>query len=144
MSTLSIDKLFVYGTLLNQEILQTLLGYVPEMSSASIDGFQRHAVRDDVYPAVRPDANHTVEGMILYGLSSRDFEMLDHFEGESYDRVPVIAQQRSESCMGDVECYLYVIQAHFYEWLEPRDWCNETFRRETLDDYLMMLASSPD
>ena len=128
-------SLFVYGTLLNAEILECLLGYLPERSTAKVNGFQRLAVRDDVFPAVRPSSEFSVEGLLLTDLSGQDVRRLDEFEGEFYSRADAIA----ETNLGASACQLYVLKEAYYHWLDVVDWSNEEFRRNVLDDYLMMI-----
>lgn len=137
MTANNLDTLFVYGTLLNAEILQCLLGYQPARTEATIVGYQRFAVRDDVFPAVRAVDNKRVEGLLLHQLSVTDLALLDQFEGELYTRIETTALVNDS----DVACYLYVLKKAYYHWLDDTDWCNQQFRRDTLDDYIAMLES---
>eukprot|EP00803_Ostreobium_quekettii_P003317 evm.model.scf_317.9 EVM.evm.TU.scf_317.9 scf_317:88290-88472(-) len=56
-------KLFVYGTLLADEVVAPLLRRVPESRPAVLRGYRRHAIRGRVYPALaRGGPDDAVEG----------------------------------------------------------------------------------
>lgn len=71
------DALFVYGTLVEPAIRERLLGRRVEAIAARLAGFERGR-RQHFYLARRVGAE-TV-GMVLLGLTARDFEVLDDYE----------------------------------------------------------------
>ncbi|MEM9025462.1 MAG: gamma-glutamylcyclotransferase family protein [Verrucomicrobiota bacterium] len=84
------EHLFVYGTLMEPEVLRRLLGHVLEMRPAVIRGYRRFRVRNAVYPgivAASPESSTT--GKILSGLLESDWKTLDAFEGDEYERLLV-------------------------------------------------------
>lgn len=83
---------FVYGTLMSEEVLHCLLGRIPQMlPNVLLSNHVRHPVRNHVYPGVIPSetsssaAAAVVEGILLFGLSPFEINLLDYFEEESVD-----------------------------------------------------------
>ncbi len=57
--------LFVYGTLMADEVLATLLHRVPQHKPATLSGFSRHSIKGVVYPAIIPStADSSVSGLV--------------------------------------------------------------------------------
>ena len=116
---------FVYGTLMSEEVLQTLLGRLPEMDPRPAylpPGYSRHPVKGRVFPGVirHPASRETtttttttttnnnvrterVEGILLSGISPEDWTILDWFEDTAYDRcsVPVSLQDPGAATPSD-------------------------------------------
>ena len=78
--------LFVYGSLMAEEVLKILLsGRVPKMTPAVLANYARHPVAGACFPAIVARAGASVEGRLLDGLSARDLSALDYFEDEEYE-----------------------------------------------------------
>jgi hypothetical protein len=87
---------FVYGTLMNPQVVSTLLGrsWSPQEEAAILParlyGHARHRVQGHVFPATIPTKNQDdfVEGLLLPPtLSSLEMSLLDYFEGDEYRRM---------------------------------------------------------
>ena len=75
--------LFVYGSLMAEEVLVELLGRMPACRPASISGFSRKCLRDEPFPAViRARPGDVVDGFLVEGLSQRDLRALDFYEDD--------------------------------------------------------------
>ena len=72
-----LEKLFVYGFLLDAPKRTRLLGRDPGLAPARLPGYRRGRGR---YFFVEPNAGTEVEGGILSGLDVSDFEILDRYE----------------------------------------------------------------
>jgi hypothetical protein len=44
---------FVYGTLLFSEVLNNLIGRVPRSAQATLKGYQRYAIKGQVFPGAK-------------------------------------------------------------------------------------------
>jgi hypothetical protein len=75
------------------EVLGLLLRRVPPSRAAAVSGLRRCRVRGQVFPAVvaAPEAESTVRGRVLLGLTPREVEILDVYEAEEYRRERVEA-----------------------------------------------------
>ncbi len=69
---------FVYGTLMAEEVLTSLLQRVPRMQPAILKGYTRHCVKGAVYPAIVPSTEQeSVQGQVLLELSDKELGILD-------------------------------------------------------------------
>ena len=117
------QNIFVYGTLLNEEILKRLLNCVPQMDNATLHGFKRVQVEGEAYPAIRPDSESLVNGAVLYDISDHQLLILDDYESFHYQRKKVdvvLIDNRS------IKCQTYVYKPQYYRCLlytspSPRD-----------------------
>ncbi|KAL7165813.1 hypothetical protein ACSBR2_036643 [Camellia fascicularis] len=57
-----LHQVFVYGSLLSDEVVRVLLKRVPQSSSAILDGFHRFSIKERIYPAIIPVENKKVTG----------------------------------------------------------------------------------
>jgi|YelNatPaOPRAMG01_1025707.scaffolds.fasta_scaffold06678_9 gamma-glutamylcyclotransferase (GGCT)/AIG2-like uncharacterized protein YtfP len=72
------NLLFVYGTLVEPATRERILGRRVEAVAALLPGYRRGRSRH-FYIVREPEA--TTAGMLLSGLSERDFAILDEYEG---------------------------------------------------------------
>ena len=121
--------LFVYGTLLNDEILEQLLSFVPEKTNATLFGYKRVQVKDEVYPGIFPHATSSVVGLLLGGLSHQHLTILDNYETPHYQR------EKVELILPDskrIHSETYVYKSQYFKYLSDQPWSNEYFRSEHL------------
>lgn len=79
--------LFVYGTLQFPEVLLAVLGRVPTMSAVTLPGWRAAALPGAVYPGlVRAAPPRAATGRLLEGLGPGEWDVLDEFEGDAYER----------------------------------------------------------
>ncbi|MFI9404397.1 gamma-glutamylcyclotransferase family protein [Nocardia sp. NPDC052316] len=81
--------LFVYGTLQFPEILEVLIGRVPQRQPATAPGWRVATLTDRLYPGLVPAPNGLAHGTILSGLTPAEWEILDAFEDDEYDLRPI-------------------------------------------------------
>ena len=73
-------RVFVYGTLMAEEVLRPLVGRVPVRRVGTIFGFSRGCVRGEAFPAVlRTGADDQVEGLLIEDLLPRELRALDYY-----------------------------------------------------------------
>ncbi|KAM0059341.1 putative gamma-glutamyl cyclotransferase [Helianthus debilis subsp. tardiflorus] len=126
---------FVYGSLLADDVVQALLNRLPQVSPAILNGYHRFSIKGRDYPAILPVENKKVTGRVLTGLSATELDILDMYEDDKYDKrvVDVSLLDASE-----------VLQAYAYVWGNNTDpdlygeWDFEEFKESKLKDYLEM------
>ena len=70
-----LSSLFVYGSLMAEEVLQILLGRVPTSTGATLNGFFRYSIRGKQYPIIsRAQTASSVKGRLLYGITPQEIE----------------------------------------------------------------------
>lgn len=124
------DVLFAYGTLTFPEVLEVLLGRVPELVEAKASGWRVAALRDRPFPVLVP-AEGVVEGVLVTGLTSAEWQMVDAFEAPSYELRELVLD------VGHGWTYIAGVQADADWGVLPHDWHRETF---DLAPYLLRCA----
>ncbi|MBL8672486.1 MAG: gamma-glutamylcyclotransferase [Alphaproteobacteria bacterium] len=79
--------LFVYGTLMDREMLVQVLGrpiHDLTLVPATLAGHACRRVKGEDYPALAPRAESAVSGLMVYGLSRADQARLTFYEGDGY------------------------------------------------------------
>ncbi len=128
--------LFAYGSLINDEILMSLLGRRLTKTTVTLINYKRVKVAGEEYPAIRPNQGSIVEGILISGLSSDDIRCLDHYEGDCYERIPVTVVTADNK---QQHCETYIFKPEYYDMLSNEDWCNEEFRNHHMQQFLSRL-----
>jgi hypothetical protein len=76
--------LFAYGTLRFPDVLEALLGRVPEHSPAIAPGWRVAALEGRVYPVLVP-GDGGAGGILLSGLTAGEWRVIDAYEDDFYD-----------------------------------------------------------
>ncbi|XP_050264389.1 AIG2-like protein D isoform X1 [Quercus robur] len=160
-------NVFVYGSLLADDVVKVLLKRVPPSSSAILHSFHRFSIKGRVYPAILPVENKKVTGKVLFGITNPELDILDTFEDVEYERRTV-----EVSLMGRKEKTHYKglfsyqaletsfplvpnlpdmkkdssekLQAHTYVWSDKNDpnlygvWDFEEWKRVHMNDFIKM------
>ena len=90
--------LFVYGTLMAEEVLSPLIGRLPAWRAGTIHGFSRGCVRGEAFPAVlRSGADDQVEGLLIEDLLPRELRALDYYVSDRHSNLREPSACRSGS-----------------------------------------------
>ncbi|MEM7394906.1 MAG: gamma-glutamylcyclotransferase family protein, partial [Verrucomicrobiota bacterium] len=116
-------NLFAYGTLMCEETLRDVTGKTMTRVKATLHGYRRMAVKDAPYPAVVPEANHWVEGVLYRDVPPEVWAELDHYEGEIYSRESVDVELHSGF---SVRADVYVLRNEFRFCLDDKAWDPES------------------
>ena len=121
-------QLFVYGTLVCEDIMSQVAGSCHRLEDATLRGYRRHPVRGEHFPGVVPAAGHAVPGVIYGALDRRALARLDRFEGPMYRRDVVRVSLAAGG--GHRRVFAYVVRDAYRHHLEDGEWDLETFLRE--------------
>jgi gamma-glutamylcyclotransferase (GGCT)/AIG2-like uncharacterized protein YtfP len=114
-----VAALFAYGTLMCEDIMETVAGRVPPSQKAVLHSYRRLVVENEEYPGLVPTEECQVEGILYHDVSSQSWERLDRFEGEMYCRSKVMVSLDDGSA---VEAFVYIVRPEFRDRLGRRDW----------------------
>ena len=117
-------NLFVYGTLMDEEIFQIVAGERPSSDQAVLHGHIRKQVIGEVYPAIIEQSGHEVAGILYYHLTEAALNRLDRFEGDQYDRCSLEVSLQSGQF---VDAQVYVFAEKSKRRLAPDNWDYQTF-----------------
>ncbi|KAK4277057.1 hypothetical protein QN277_015112 [Acacia crassicarpa] len=131
----SLHNVFVYGSLLADDVVQVLLKRVPPAAPATLSNHHRFSIKGRVYPAILPVEDKKVTGRVLQGISDLELFILDEFEDVEYERrdVDVYLKDNSEK-----------LKAHAYIWSnrsDPNlygDWDFEEWKGTFMNEFIKM------
>ena len=117
------ETLFVYGTLMpncpNGHVLENIVGkFVPATVKGKLIDAGWSASMG--YPGIRLDLQEdTIHGFLFYSDNLiNHWDFLDEFEGEEFERTPVIVERYDEL---EVDTYIYTLKSEILEILEILD-----------------------
>ena len=136
----STRSLFVYGTLMAPQVMQTLVGRLPVCRPATLPGYSRHPVVNCVFPGIIvasdmiPQGGQTaVQGLLYSDLTVDEMAVLDWFEDNEYTRhdVTVLLEEDEEQT---TQVYVWTNPLKELDLSQP--WDYELFRTQRLSHYL--------
>lgn len=134
------QDLFVYGTLMNNEVLEPLLGCIPQKEAAELAGFECVAVKGAQYPGLKEKKGQRVMGQLLQGLTPGQLEVLDSYEGDEYRRIKIeVSIQDQNKTQATLPCHTYLFKTELHHLLSEQPWSNEAFRQQHMDDFIKRL-----
>lgn len=125
---------FVYGTLMNKDILSRLLpGASFALQEAQLRGYRRYKLRNRRYPAIRPcpsEESGSVNGLLVDGLSAQDLAKLHDYEGDEYQYQSVTVKT-SDGHDVETSCYVWREELESELLKDDTDW--DFYRFSQLD-----------
>ncbi|XP_019197591.1 PREDICTED: AIG2-like protein D [Ipomoea nil] len=131
----AISSVFVYGSLMADDVVRVLLNRVPPSSPATLHNFHRFSIKGRVYPAIVPVENKKVDGRVLQGITLPEMDILDNFEDVEYERRTVDVTLMDSS---------QILQADAYVWVDKNDpnlygeWNFEEWKILHMKDFMKM------
>jgi gamma-glutamylcyclotransferase (GGCT)/AIG2-like uncharacterized protein YtfP len=122
------NNLFVYGTLLLDDVISAVIGRIPHFQNAVAPGWQVVCLPERVYPGLIPGQAEAV-GKIFTDLTDAEWATLEAFEDPAYALGPVRVLLSTESYMGALS---YIWRGDHID--EP--WSATDFSRDELAHYL--------
>ncbi len=126
--------LFVYGSLMFEEVWSRLVRGSYVRRTARLHGFTRRKVREDVYPVIFKSCDSDwVDGMAYLDVGEEDIQRLDFFEGDFYDRQnhPVVLEGAEKAVAA-----VYVLKDDYCYMTDEVGWDPEWFAQEGLALFL--------
>ena len=120
------QNLFAYGTLMCEDIMEEVSGCCLSGMAGILRSYSRRSVKGEHYPALIPDNQGCVEGIVYRSLFSSAWDRLDRFEGRMYVRQPVQVKLRDGAIL---PAAAYVVRQEFLDCLEESKWDFEDFLR---------------
>jgi len=138
-------SLFVYGTLLFDELIMALTDKRFRSAPAQLMGYSRHRVirdgQETAYPAIRLNPLNSVCGKLLFDVDKLSMKRIHVFESEppDYDQIKVEVTLDGGRIAPAVA---YVAKPSVVPLLAG-NWSEEQFARDHLNAYLSELKSEP-
>ena len=125
--------LFVYGTLMFDEVSSRLLKGRYQYVNVTLDDYKRFKIIGEIYPGLSSFPGSKVDGLLITGLSDNDIKLLDRFEGPYYKRIRVKVRDADG---GYYETEVYCIRRKYQNRLSRKEWCSDRFRKQFLGAFL--------
>ena len=119
-------NLFVYGTLMCDDIMQEVSGISLAHEPAILAGYIRRSVKGEQYPAVVYEKTGRVEGVVYRAIPGPALNRLDRFEGDMYYRKEVEIKLSNGLILS---AETYVVKPEFLNLLEAAEWDFKNFLR---------------
>ncbi|MFM8928779.1 MAG: gamma-glutamylcyclotransferase family protein [Betaproteobacteria bacterium] len=142
---MELSTCFAYGSLMWPDIMTRVCGRevsALQHTQAWLHGHARHPVRGQDYPGLVPQSGaQALQGVLYTGLTPQDFQRLDAFEGQEYERVPVeVVLEHPATTDGLApagaapaarqKTWVYRYRPEFEHRLEPGDWSPQAFEAQ--------------
>lgn len=142
---MSQQNVFVYGTLMYPQVLESIINRVPRHSKAVVQGYRRYAIQGQVFPGVIPSSqDSSVQGLVLFELTPSEMDIFDEFEGDEYVKVSVAPQLVTINDPAVDNNTMTIEDASMYVWTDSLkhllrgDWNPDSFAEIHLERYVAM------
>ena len=126
--------IFTYGTLMFEKIWLKVAGTKCKSSPAQISGFERTAVKNEVYPVLIPgEKDVNVDGIIYFEVSDYIIQKLDCFEGQAYNREEVAVTLKDGR---KIPAQTYVLKNAFFSIIDNKTWDKQHFAEMYMSAFL--------
>lgn len=113
-------SVFTYGSLMFEPVWSRVVAGSYERYEAILQGYDRKAVRGEIYPVLIPSSMLSqVQGIVYCDVSSADLARLDHFEGQYYFRK---TEQISLEGKKTFHAEIYVLKEEYYNIISHKEW----------------------
>ena len=125
--------LFVYGTLITDEVMKRVTGRTFQGRKAVLPGFARYRIKEASYPGIVPHADSIVQGKLYFNIDHDSLTRLDDFENDLYVRVKV--QVRADDGR-TYEAFTYQVKDTETGSLSDEQWDIEEFKSEHINLFI--------
>jgi len=126
-------NIFTYGTLMIPDVMCAVTTREFRFKNAILRSHARFTVKGESYPGIIPATDAVTEGIIYFDVDELSLERLDAFEGDLYQRVPILAEMEGgEICNAEA----YVIKPKFRNHLSSSEWNMKEFAQKHLEAFL--------
>jgi gamma-glutamylcyclotransferase (GGCT)/AIG2-like uncharacterized protein YtfP len=122
------NKLFVYGTLLLDDVISAVIGRIPPYQYAVAAGWQVVCLPERVYPGLIPGEGQAA-GKVLTDLTEAEWATLDAFEDPAYKLASIKVLLSTEV---EMDALSYIWRGDHID----HPWSTSDFGRDELANYL--------
>ena len=133
-------NIFVYGSLMFDEVWTALVNDPCHKMDARLDGFKRLEVQGQLYPGMIEAKESVVDGRLMLGLQDADLLVLDRFEGEYYRRAQVVVSANDGRLL---DAQTYIFRDKYRYLLGNNEWDIDRFCNSGIKAYLAEYGGFP-
>ena len=131
-------SLFIYGTLISQEVYQLVTGRDRTGIEAVVHGYSVRRLPGAVYPVMIESPGESAVGLILPNLTQNELNRLDAYEDSFYERLIVTAQITNGQ---KTDAWAYILPQNHNIKPSQEIWTYDEFAANHLKDFLLRLES---
>ena len=124
---------FTYGSLVIPAVMEAVTGRSFPNEEATLRGFERFLITQQVYPGIVPAEGMHVAGRLYFDVDEPSLARLDYFESEVYNRLTVDVELASGE---STSAFAYVVSAQYRHLLSEEAWDEATFAELHLPSFL--------
>lgn len=113
--------------------MEVVAGTSFQNEDATLHGFERFLIAEQVYPGIVPAESGRVPGRLYLNVDIASLQRLDYFESEVYDRQTVEVDLASG---GSTTAFAYVVSEPYRHLLSAEAWDEATFVEQHLSSFL--------
>lgn len=107
-----------------EDIMLKVSGHHLEREPGILKGYSRRSVKKQYYPAIIPEKESFVDGIIYRNIPDSTWNLLDRFEGEMYERHKVTITLANRVLL---PAETYVVRPLYEQCLDKTEWDFENF-----------------
>jgi hypothetical protein len=128
------------------QVVKTLIGRLPSLSGARLQGYTRHPVKGQGFPGLIPvsSSQRYTNGILYTDLTDPELKKMDWFEDVEYRRSDIIVSLLDETQTDSQLASAATTTCQTYEWTNPlseldltREWSFEDFLQNDLKNFLV-------
>ena len=131
-------RLFTYGTLEINEVIETVTGKQFTSVNASVEGYGRYLLKNRVYPALVREQGTRATGTLYLDMDATALAQLDEYEDSCYEKQTI---QVSTEDRRTLDALAYILPEQRREQLSSRLWNKEEFIQDELARFLSLIKN---
>jgi len=125
-------NLFVYGTLMYEQVWRRLVAGEFERKAAQLSGYRRLKIKNEDYPGLVRGIG-TVRGIVWLAVDRETLRRIDEFEATCYRRNSGVV---IDDAGAEIPADFFVIKESFRAIVEEAEWDVEEFERRGLSRFI--------
>ena len=133
-------NIFTYGTLMIADVMYAVTTREFRFVDAILRGYARFTVKGESYPGIIPVTDAVTAGIIYFDVDELSLERLDEFEGDLYQRTPILVETVGEEILN---AETYVVKPEYRDYLSTNGWDVNKFTKTYLETFLESCQGFP-
>ena len=127
-------NIFAYGTLMVPAVMYAVTAQHFRFKKVMLKGYARFTVKGESFPGIIPVTDKSTEGILYFNVDELSLERLDIFEGDLYQRTPIIVATEGEEIL---TAETYEIKPEYRGYLSSKKWDVKKFIQKDLETFLI-------
>lgn len=135
METHGTKHIFTYGSLMFPEVWERVVNRHYKHREAHTVGLLRRKISNSTYPvAFAGDPDDVLDGRLYLNVRPADLERLDRFEGDYYERKPILVTTGQDETK--ISADVFLLKPKYNLLAGPEDWSPRHFQKHELQRFI--------